>query len=34
MKVNNIFLIIICFMLVISCSKKQIKTEDIIKEKI
>ena len=33
MKVNNIFLIIIFFILVISCSKKQIKTEDIIKEK-
>ncbi len=33
MKVNNIFLIIIFFTFVISCSKNQIKTENIIKEK-
>tara|TARA_Y100000591_G_scaffold284594_1_gene266375 strand:- start:557 stop:1408 length:852 start_codon:yes stop_codon:yes gene_type:complete len=33
MKVNNIFFIIICLIFLISCSKNQIKTENIIKEK-
>ena len=33
MKVNNIFLIFFCLIFVISCSNKQIKTQDIIKEK-
>ena len=33
MKVDNIFLIFFCLIFVISCSNKQIKTQDIIKEK-
>ncbi len=33
MKVNNIFFIILFFVFVISCSKNQIKTENIINEK-